>query len=86
MNIREIIQDAARMGAAQLAEELGLSTGEISQRKARKVYGKYFDGLVISGRIWPARQEEGRAGTKYYRVADILSCRIEDRVPAELIP
>lgn len=86
MNVQRLIQDAAEMGAARLAVNLGLSTGEMSQRKARKVYGKYFDGLVASGRIWPARQEEGRAGTKYYRVSDILSCKIEDSIPAELLP
>ena len=83
--IQRIIQDAAEMGAARLAESLGLSSGEVSQRKARKVYGKYFDDLVASGRVWPARQEEGRAGTKYYRVSDILSCKIEDSIPAELL-
>ena len=35
MNIQRIIQDAAQMGAAQLAVNLGLTSGEMSQRKAR---------------------------------------------------
>ena len=86
MNIKDVIQDAAKMGAVELAEDLGLTAGEISQRKARKIYGKYFDTLVESGRVWPIRQEVGRAGTKYFRVSDILACRIADRVTATLIP
>jgi hypothetical protein len=70
---------------AQVLESLGMTAGEISQRQARKTYGKYFDLLVRQGRIRPSRIEEGHAGTIYYRVADILAAKAEDRAPAELL-
>ena len=39
-NLEQLVQSAAALGAAHLAETLGLSAGEISQRKARDTYGK----------------------------------------------
>lgn len=80
-----VLLDAVQLGATLALEQLGLTAGEISQRQARKVYGKYFDTLIAAGRIRPARIEEGHAGTRYYRVADILACKVEDRAPAELL-
>lgn len=73
------------LGATLALERLGLTAGELSQRQARKVYGAYFDTLCKQGRIAPAHTEDGHAGTKYYRIADILLCKAEDRRPAELI-
>ena len=84
--MNKLIQDAVALGAALVIEQLGLSAGELSQRQARKVYGSYFDLLLKQRRITPARIEAGHAGTKFYRVADILACKVEDRTPAQLIP
>ena len=80
-----LVRDAAELGATLALESLGLTAGEMSQRQARKVYGAYFDLLVKQGRIAPCRIEPGHAGTRYFRIADILACRVEDRTPAELI-
>ena len=70
---------------AQVLESLGLTAGEMSQRQARKTYGKWFDVAVAQGRIRPARIEDGHAGTIYYRIADILAAKAEDRMPANLV-
>ena len=83
--MQTLIQDAVELGATLALERLGLTSGEVSQRQARKVYGSYFDLLCKQGRISPSHTEAGHAGTKFYRIADILTCKIEDRTPAELI-
>ena len=83
-NLEAIVHDAAALGAAQLAETLGLTAGEISQRKARKLYGKWFDEAESAGRITPAHIDSGRNGTRHYRVVELLEVRCADRIKAEL--
>ena len=83
--MQTLIQDAVELGATIALERLGLTSGEMSQRQARMVYGSYFDLLCKQGRIAPSHTEPGRAGTKFYRIADILECKLEDRTPAQLI-
>lgn len=73
-SIEEILTDVAQMGAANVLRELGLSSGEISQRKASEVYGRYFiEEAVRNGKLKPSRRGNGKTGTIYYRVADILA-------------
>ena len=83
--MEKLIQDAVELGATLALERLGLTSGELSQRQARKVYGGYFDLLCKQGRIAPSHTESGHHGTKFYRVADILTCKVQDRTPAELL-
>ena len=83
-NLEAIVHDAAALGAAQLAETLGLSAGEISQRKARRLYGKWFDDAEQAGRITPAHIDAGPNGTRHYRVVEVLEVRVADRMRAEL--
>lgn len=83
---RELIRDAVELGATLALERLGMTAGEVSQRQARRLYGSYFATLVQQGRIAPVHEEPGRAGTKFYRIADILQCKVEDRTAATLIP
>ena len=82
--LNEIVKSAAAQGAAQVLETLGLTSGEISQRKARDVYGKWFTDAERTGRIRPARVDEGRNGTRHYRVVDIQQLKTADLVKAEL--
>ena len=82
--LREIVHEAAALGAAQLAETLGLTSGEISQRKAQSIYGKWFTDAVTTGRLRPSRVDDGRNGTKHFRVVDIQELRTSDLVRAEL--
>ena len=37
--LEQIVKSAAKLGAAEALETLGLTAGEISQRKARTTYG-----------------------------------------------
>lgn len=85
MTIDRIIETASERGAVLAMQALGVTSGELSQRQARKVYGKYFADAVAAGRLAPCRVEDGRAGTKFYAVADILALRLRDQVKAQLI-
>lgn len=82
--LERIVQSAAALGAARLAETLGLSAGEISQRKARDTYGKWFTDAERAGKIHPCRVNEGRNGTRHYRVVEIQELRTAELVRAEL--
>ena len=79
-----VIDNTAAMGAASVLETLGLTSGEISQRRARDTYGKWFADATASGRLRPCRIEDGHAGTRWYRVVDILALKTKDAARAEL--
>lgn len=83
-NLERIVQSAAAMGAAQVLETLGLTAGEISQRQARKTYGKWFTDAEKAGRLRPSRVDQGKNGTRHYRVVAIQELRTADLVRAEL--
>ena len=83
-NLELLISTCIELGTAKTLETLGISSGEISQRKARNVYGKYFTDADRSGRIRPCRIEDGRTGTRWYRVIDILALKAQDLTKAEL--
>ena len=83
-NLEQLVQSAASMGAAQVLETLGLTAGEISQRRARDIYGKWFTDAERSGRIRPSRVDRGSHGTRHYRVVQIQELRTADLMRAEL--
>lgn len=83
-NLEELVKSAAATGAAMVLETLGITAGEISQRKARDTYGKWFTDAERAGRIRPARVDNGRNGTRHYRVVDIQELRTKDLMRAEL--
>lgn len=83
-NLERIVEAAAAMGAASVLETLGITPGEISQRKARATYGKWFTDAERAGRIRPSRVDNGRNGTRHYRIVDIQELRTADLVRAEL--
>ena len=83
-NLERLVQSAAAMGAAQVLETLGLTAGEISQRKARTTYGKWFTDAENAGRIRPSRVDNGKNGTRHYRVVTIQELRTADLMRAEL--
>ena len=82
--LESIVKSAAEMGAALALETLGITAGEISQRKARATYGKWFTDAEKAGRIRPSRVDNGRNGTRHYRVIAIQELRTADLVRAEL--
>lgn len=83
-NLEELVKSAAATGAAMVLETLGITAGEISQRKARDTYGKWFTDAERAGRIRPARVDNGKNGTRHYRVVDIQELRTKDLTRAEL--
>lgn len=83
--MRAFLQAYTEAVVNQTLVSLGMTAGEISQRQAKKVYGKWFEDCVNTGRIRPVRQEAGHAGTIYYSLSDILAAKAEDRLPATLI-
>lgn len=82
--LQSLIQDCISLGTASALEQLGIHSGEISQTQAKKIYGKWFLDCLMRDRIQPCRIEEGRAGTRWYRVVDILSLKVEDSAKAQL--
>lgn len=83
-NLERIVKEAAQMGAAQALETLGITAGEISQRKARATYGKWFTDAERAGRLRPSRIDSGKNGTRHYRVVAIQELRTADLVRAEI--
>ena len=84
-NLERIIRTSVELGTARTLELLGVTSGEISQRKARDTYGKWFVDADRAGRIRPSHVDEGRNGTRHYRVVDILELKVKDSARAELI-
>jgi hypothetical protein len=82
--IEHIINDSMQIGVIRTLQLLGVSSGEISQRKAIETYGKWFKDQVEDGTIRPIRIEEGKHGAKIYSVTDILAVRVRQSAPAEL--
>ena len=72
-DLQRLVASAAQQGAAAALAALGLTSGEVSQRQAVKTYGKWLADAIKEGRINPARIEDGHAGTRWYKVADILA-------------
>lgn len=83
-NLERLIKTCIELGTASTLETLGISSGEISQRKARDTYGKYFTDADKAGRIRPCRIEEGHTGTRWYRVVDILALKAQDAAKAHI--
>ena len=83
-NLENLVRSAAAMGAAEVLETLGLTAGEISQRQARRTYGKWFTDAEKAGRLRPSRVDQGRNGTRHYRVVAIQELRTADLMRAEL--
>lgn len=83
-NLEILIQTCVELGSARTMETLGVTSGELSLRKSRDTYGKWFMDAYNQGRIHPCRVEDGRTGTKFFRVVDILALKAYDAARAEL--
>lgn len=84
INLQSLIQDCISLGTASTLEQLGIHSGEVSMRQAKKTYGKWFLDCIERDRIFPCRVENGKSGTHFYRVVDILSLKVQDRAQMEL--
>ena len=83
-NLQTLMTTCISIGTAQTLVLMGVHSGEISMRKARDVYGKWFMDAVNDGRLFPCRVENGRAGTRWFKVTDILALKAADAARAEL--
>lgn len=83
-HLQSLIQNCISLGTASTLEQLGIHSGEVSMRQAKKTYGKWFMDCVTRDRIHPCRVENGRSGTRFYRVVDILALKVEDGAQMEL--
>lgn len=83
-NLQVLIRSCTELGAVSVIEQLGLHSGEMSHRKARDIYGKWFEDAVKDGRLHPCRVEEGEKGRRMFRVVDILNLKVYDASRADL--
>ena len=79
-----LVETAFQRGFEKALEIHGKASGEISQNKAIKTFGKWFVDAEKDGRIRPIRIGEGRNGTRTYRLDDILSLKAVDAAKAML--
>lgn len=84
-NLQLLMTTCISIGTAETLSLMGVHSGEVSMRKARDVYGKWFIDAVNSGRLFPCRVEDGRTGTKWFKVTEILALKADDLARAELI-
>ena len=54
-NLQTLMTTCISIGTAETLVTLGIHSGEISMRKARDVYGKWFIDAVNNGRLFPCR-------------------------------
>lgn len=80
-----MIKSWIAVGAAEGLRLAGVTAGEISERQAKKTYGRWFVEAVAAGHIKPVRYGGGRTSTKHYSVTDILTYKAMCCTPAELI-
>ena len=73
-----------QMIVTETLRQLGMASGEISERQARRTYGKPFIEAVASGKIRPVRVGTGKTATKHYRIIDVLALQSEAYAPAQL--
>lgn len=73
-----------QMVVIETLRRLGYTNGEISERQARKTYGKPFTDAVAAGLLKPVRVGAGRTATKHYRLLDILALQDASYKPAQI--
>ncbi len=85
MDLFTLIRTANEAGAAAALEKAGITSGEITQKEATRIYGSYFTQAVSAGRLRPVRHGSARNSAKYFRVTDILNLRTADEAAALMI-
>lgn len=84
-DVQRFISTCCELGAARFAVAAGMSSGEISTKKAIALYGVWFRDAVASGRLRPCRIGKGDSGKRWYSIQAILTLRAADEAPAEII-
>ncbi len=81
---RQTIKTIAEAAAVSVLTTLGMSSGEISYNRGKAVYGKWFTDAVAAGKLKPVRIGEGKTGTRWFSIMEILSTRAEDEAAADV--
>lgn len=88
MNIERVVNLAIRngieIGCVQTMRSLGVSSGELSERQAIKTYGKWLVEAINRNDILPCRVGNGKSGTKWYNVTDILTYKAKKEIRASI--
>lgn len=88
-NLERIIDTAIRnginIGCVRTMESLGVTSAELSERQAVKTYGAWLTEAIRKGSIHPCRVGNGKTGTRWYRVSDILTYKTQKEIKALII-
>lgn len=81
MSEQETITTICTNAVCEALKLLGLTSGELTQRKAEQTYGRWFRDEVKAGHIKPCRVG---AKTRWYLVSDILTLRASQMQTAQI--
>ena len=85
MDILAIIAASMEAGAETAMIRAGLRNPLVSQRNAEKTYGVIFAELQKAGKIHPVKVGEGRRGTRWYSVEEILAQIVAETAKADIV-
>ena len=85
MDILAIIAASMEAGAETAMIRAGLRNPLVSQRNAEKTYGVIFCELQKAGKIHPVKIGEGRKGTRWYSVEEILAQIVAETAKADIV-
>lgn len=83
--IERCVANGYRMGREDTLQEIGHSSGEVSERRGMMVYGMWFREAVANGALKPSRIGRGKRANKYYSTKDILAYRAKAEIKAQII-
>lgn len=78
------LRNGIDIGCVQTMSLLGVTSGELSESKAVKTYGKWFIEAIQRDELKPCRVGNGKTGTRWYKVTDILSYKARKEIRAAL--
>ena len=78
-------QHLITLTALETAKYFGAGTLELSYTKACARYGTIFKHLVRHRKVTPCRVGNGKNGTHYYAISDIISAIAVEQAAAKLI-
>lgn len=84
MNSKEIAR-VVEQAVVSTAAMLGIGETEMSYTRASQKYGQFFRDMVRSRRLRPCRVGNGKNGTHWFAVKDILALKNEEEDKASLI-
>ena len=83
-SIESLITTCISLGCAETLKALGVSAGELTERQAKKTYGRWFIEAIQREFIRPCRVGNGAHGTKWYSVTDILKYKASREAKAQI--